>query len=68
MMSVYECATKRDLKARVGQKGDGVFQETSMFGPEYRPDGVFCVVGPAPYKRNWFAEVTMAGGIIQKVK
>lgn len=57
--------TKKALKASVGQPLRYV--ETSLFGPEYTPDGKFCVVGPDPYKRKWFAEVTMKEGRIAKV-
>mgnify|MGYP001609222775 CR=1 FL=1 len=59
--------TKSDLKKSVGQHLDYI--ETSMFGPEFKTDGKFCVVGPNPYNaRNWFAEVTMEQGLIAKVK
>jgi len=58
--------TKKDLKAAVGQSLRYV--ETSMFGPEYKPDGTFCVVGPSPYERKWYATVTMKDGKILSVK
>lgn len=57
--------TKKDLKAAIGRPLRYV--ETSMFGPEYRADGKFCVVGPSPYVRKWYAEVTMEKGLIKKV-
>ena len=57
--------TKKDLKANVGKPLR--YEETSAFGPEYRENGQFCVVGPSPYKRNWFATVTMENGLIKKV-
>jgi hypothetical protein len=57
---------KKDLKAAVGQSLN--YNETSMFGPEYKADGTFCVVGPSAHERKWFAEVTMVGGKIAKVK
>ena len=57
---------KKELKAAIGQPLRYV--ETSMFGPEYKPDGKFCVVMPSPYDRKYFAEVTMVGGLIAKVK
>ena len=57
--------TKKDLKASIGQSLRHV--ETSMFGPEYRDNGKFCVVGPSPTERVWFAEVTMKDGLIFKV-
>lgn len=57
--------TKKALKESVGERLRYV--ETSMFGPEYTPDGQFCVVGPSPYDRKWFAQVTMKAGLIAKV-
>lgn len=58
--------TKKDLKASVGQSLRYI--ETSLFGTEYKADGSFCVVGPDPYtKRSWYATVTMAKGLIEKV-
>ena len=57
--------TKKELKAAVGQSLR--YEETSIFGPEYKADGSFCVVGPSPSKRVWYAEVTMANGLISKV-
>lgn len=43
--------------------------ETSMFGPEYKGDGTYVVVGPDPYtNRKWFAEVKVEKGMIVKVK
>jgi hypothetical protein len=57
--------TKKALKAALGQPLRYI--ETSMFGEEYRENGTFTVVGPSPYKRVWFATVTMADGRITKV-
>jgi hypothetical protein len=57
--------TKKDLKAAVGQPLRYV--ETSFFGPEYKADGKFCVVGPSPTDRKWYAAVTMVNGLIAKV-
>lgn len=60
-------ATKRALKACIGERL--AYIETSMFGEEYRDNGVLTVVGPDPYtKRSWFARVTMVDGIITKVQ
>lgn len=56
---------KKDLKSSVGQPLDYI--ETSMFGAEYTPDGKFCVVGPSPHERKWYAEVTMKDGLIKEV-
>jgi hypothetical protein len=57
--------SKKDLKAAVGQPLRYV--ETSFFGPEYKETGTFCVVGPSPTQRKWFASVTMQNGLIAKV-
>ena len=56
---------KKALKAAIGQPLR--FEESSIFGPEYRENGTFCVVGPSPSQRNWFASVTMREGKIAKV-
>ena len=58
--------TKKDLKAAIGQRLK--YTETSMFGAEYKENGSFCVVGPSPTVRKWYAEVTMKDGLIFKVK
>jgi len=58
--------TKKQLKASIGEKLRYI--ETSMFGEEYRSDGIVTVVGPDPYSaRDWFAEVKMANDRIVKV-
>jgi hypothetical protein len=58
--------TKKDLKANVGKPLR--YEETSAFGPEFKETGKFCVVGPSPYERKWYAEVTMENGLIKFVK
>lgn len=65
-MMVASYKTKKDLKAAIGQ--GLLYVETSMFGPEYKPDGQFAVVGPGAYQRKWYAEVTMQGGLIKAVR
>ena len=60
--------TKKELKAAIGQPLH--YEETSMtsmFGPEYKENGTFYVVGPSPTQRKWFACVTMANGLIARV-
>lgn len=57
--------TKKALKEAIGQPLRYV--ETSMFGAEYKENGKFAVVGPSPYERKWYAEVTMKDGKIAKV-
>jgi hypothetical protein len=56
---------KKDLKASVGKPLR--YEETSMFGAEYKSTGTFAVVGSGAYKRDWFATVTMKDDIIVKV-
>lgn len=66
--------SKKELKANIGQPLKYV--ETSMFGPEYKADGEFSVCNrpslPEGFKgpgvREFFARVTMAGGIIASVE
>lgn len=57
-------ATKKALKESVGKPL--MYNETSMFGIEFLPNGKFCVADYGP-KRSWFAEVTMKDGLIHKV-
>lgn len=57
--------TKKALKESIGQELR--YEETSFFGPEFKPDGTFAVVGPSPRERKWFASVTMKDGKIFKV-
>jgi hypothetical protein len=60
--------TKKELKESVGKPLK--FQETSMFGAEYRDNGTLTVAG-RPHitglKREFFANVTMRDGVIVKV-
>ena len=68
MLALY--ASKKTLKECIGSPLK--YQETSMFGPEYKTDGSFVVAGrPHLYsgtKREFFAKVTMANGLITKVE
>lgn len=63
MAALYK--TKKALKESVGKPLR--YQETSMFGSEFKENGSFPVVGPAPYERRWYATVTMKDGLIAKV-
>jgi len=58
--------TKKQLKASVGFPL--AHEETSFFGPEFKPNGTFNVVGPAAYDRKWYATVTMKDNLIAKVE
>ncbi len=57
--------TKKALKEAIGKPLR--YEETSMFGAEYRENGTFAVVGPSPTNRKWYAQVTMKDGLIAKV-
>lgn len=66
MLALYP--SKKELKAAIGQALK--FQETSMFGAEYKPNGTFCVANRPHITglgREFFAEVTMENGLIKKV-
>ncbi len=65
MLAARSYKTKKDLKAAIGRTFR--YSETSMFGPEFKMDGVNVVVGPSAYERKWYAQVTCEGGIIKKV-
>lgn len=60
--------SKKALReAEVGKEPK--FLETSLFGAEYKGDGTYVIVGPCPYtKRSWYAQVTVQGGVVTKVK
>lgn len=59
--------TKKSLKASVGKELS--YEETSMFGEEYRANGTVTIVGPCAHtKRTWFAKVTLKDGLITKVE
>lgn len=68
LLALY--ATKKDLKDAVGQPLK--YEETSMFGAEYKADGQFAVanrpsITRIPGAREFFATVTMVDGKIAKV-
>ena len=67
MIAVYP--SKKELKANVGNRLKYI--ETSMFGPEYTPNGTITVANrPHITKigREFFAQVTMENGLIKSVK
>ena len=68
-MLILHYASKKDLKAQIGQKLH--FDDPSVIGHSYSDNGV--VYGSnrphiTGYKREFFARITMAGGLIQKVE
>ena len=68
-MLVFNYKSKKELKTRIGERLDYI--ETSLFGEEFRPDGVLTganrphITGQG---REFFAEVTMKDGLIHSVK
>lgn len=67
LVAVYP--SKAVLKASIGKQLD--YMETSLFGPEYKSDGELTVANRPHITglgREFFATVTMANGLITKVK
>ena len=68
-MIIFNYPSKKELKACIGQPLRYI--ETSMFGPEYKPDG-FLTGANRPHitgkGREFFANVTMENGLIKTVK
>lgn len=61
--------TKKALKDSIGEPLK--YQETSMFGNEYRADGSFSGCNRphlTGFKREFFARITMADGKISRVE
>ena len=60
--------SKKELKASIGR--ELMYRETSMFGSEFKSDGSF-VVARRPHLlgggREFFAQVTMRDGLIERV-
>lgn len=68
MMTVNTYASKKELKAAVGQALR--YEETSLFGPEFKANGTIYVARRphlAGGGREFFAEVIMHNSIIQRV-
>lgn len=68
-MLIANYATKKECKANVGKPLRYI--ETSVFGPEYRHDGVLTVANRPHIThkgREWFGQVTMKSGLIVDVK
>lgn len=68
-MLVFDYPSKKVMKECVGQKLK--FFETSLFGEEYRPNGM--LVGcnrphMTGHKREFYAQVKMENGVIAQVK
>lgn len=64
-MLICSYQTKKALREAIGKRLRYI--ETSMFGPEYSDDATLTVAGPTEFHK-WYANVTVANGISQKVK
>jgi len=68
-MLVFNYPSKKELKNCIGKRL--LYIETSIFGLEYKPDG-YLVGSNRPHitgnKREFYAEVWMKEGLIEKVK
>ena len=68
-MLVFDYPTKKAMKECIGQPLR--FQETSIFGAEYSPNGRLTGCNRphlTGHKREFFANVTMKDGLIAKVQ
>ncbi len=68
-MMIVHYPSKKALKAAIGTALD--YTETSLFGPEYVPDGVLTVARRPHLQgggREFFARVHMRGGLIARVE
>ena len=68
-MIIFKYPSKKELKANIGKPLRYI--ETSLFGPEYRPNGSLTGAN-RPHKtglgREFFAVVTMENNLIKGVK
>lgn len=65
-MIVAKYPNKKAIKAAIGKPLH--YQETSMFGPEFKPDGDNTFVGPGAYNRKFYGTVTCSAGVIVRVR
>lgn len=68
-MLIFVYPSKKELKASIGKPLN--YMETSMFGPEYKENGVLTGANRPHITRlgrEFFANVTMENGIIKAVK
>lgn len=68
-MMLLNYTSKKDLKASVGEPLR--YTETNDKYPDYRPDGTIYGARRPHLQgggREWFAQITMKGGVINKVK
>ena len=68
-MMIFNYVSKKELKENIGKSLN--YTETSFFGPEYKDNGTFVGCNRPSITgikgREFFAEVTMKNGLIEKV-
>jgi len=68
-MLIFNYPSKKNMKENIGQPLK--YKETSIFGPEYKPDGKLTGCNRphlTGHKREFFAVATLKDGIIIKVE
>jgi len=68
-MLIANYPSKKACKENIGKPLRYI--ETSMFGPEYRANGVLTVANRPHITHNgreWFGQITMKDGLIESVK
>ena len=68
-MMIVHYPSKKVLKENIGKPL--IYRETSLFSPEYTPNGKFCASNRPHITglgREFFAEITMKDGLISKVQ
>ena len=67
MLGAIGYKTKKELKESIGKQLR--YEETSLFGSEFKENDWNTMVGPNAYTaRNWYANILCKDGIIEKVK
>lgn len=68
-MLIFNYPSKKNMKENIGQPLK--YKETSIFGPEYKPDGKLTGCNRphlTGHKREFFAVATLKDGVIIKVE
>jgi len=70
MLGIDGFKTKKQLKETIkaGNLTTSCLIDTSLFGTQILTNGTVYVVGPDPYNRKWYAQLTVVGGKITKIK
>ena len=69
MTMIANYGSKKECKAHIGNELDYI--ETSMFGPQYKSNGILTVANRPHITgkgHEWFGMVTMKDGLIVKVE